>query len=322
VSLVPKVLKSLANFCNASVIRVIRLQKSGRNKAIVVTGGDALVTGAFLTRGLSSRSCTISNRVRLASSSAFSMSSRTKRARIAAISRSRSILAPLPLRPGLSIACINYASVDLGAPIDKLTATLQKCFNECFRPIWGYPVKLYTTDAPGKSDWRLIFVDDANIARREFGLHERTNEGQPVAKVFVNTVRKAKQLVSVAACHELFEMVIDPLVNLWAEASDGTEYAYEVADPVEEDTFPVDGIAMSNFVYPSWFEPFDHPPGTKFDYLDRLKKPFSITRGGYVIKRINGRVTHAYGSKAKEKRFAKEDRRNHRSEFRKQGGLV
>jgi hypothetical protein len=54
--------------------------------------------------------------------------------------------------------------------------------------------------------------------------------------------------VSVTACHELFEMVIDPLANLWAEAPDGTEYAYEMSDPVEEDTFLVDGIQMSNFV--------------------------------------------------------------------------
>jgi hypothetical protein len=49
-----------------------------------------------------------------------------------------------------------------------------------------------------------------------------------------------------------------------------------MSDPVEEDTFLVDGIEMSNFVHPAWFEPFKHPPGTKFDHLGLLKKPFSI----------------------------------------------
>ena len=44
------------------------------------------------------------------------------------------------------------------------------------------------------------------------------------------------------ACHELFEMVIDPVAILWAQAADGTEYAYERCDPVEEDTFLVDGL--------------------------------------------------------------------------------
>jgi hypothetical protein len=128
------------------------------------------------------------------------------------------------------------------------------------------------------------------------------------------------QLVSVTASHELFEMVIDPIANLWAEAADGTEYAYEMSDPVEEDTFLVDGIQMSNFVHPSWFEPFKHPKGTKYDHLGLLKKPFSMIKGGYVIVKKKGKVTEVFASKAKEKRFEKENRRGHRSEYRKPVG--
>ena len=52
---------------------------------------------------------------------------------------------------------------------------------------------------------------------------------------------------SVTAAHELLEMVIDPVANLWAEATDGTEYAYEMCDPVKEDTFLVDGIRDVEF---------------------------------------------------------------------------
>jgi hypothetical protein len=112
----------------------------------------------------------------------------------------------------------------------------------------------------------------------------------------------------VTASHELFEMVIDPIANLWAGATGRTEYAYEMCDPVEEDTFMVDGITMSNFVHPSWFEPFKHPSGTKFDHLGKLKKPFTMTKGGYVIKKQNGRVKETFGSRAKAARFAKENR--------------
>jgi hypothetical protein len=42
-----------------------------------------------------------------------------------------------------------------------------------------------------------------------------------------------------------------------------------------------------------------------------------MTKGGYVIIKKNGRVTQKYGSKAKERRFNKENRRGHRSEYRK-----
>jgi hypothetical protein len=67
-------------------------------------------------------------------------------------------------------------------------------------------------------------------------------------------------------------MVIDPIANLWAEAKDGTEYAYEICDPVEESSFVVDGLQISNFVHPAWFEPFKHPPGTRYDHLGLLSQ--------------------------------------------------
>ncbi len=117
-------------------------------------------------------------------------------------------------------------------------------------------------------------------------------------------------------------MVIDPLASLWADGPHGIEYAYEMSDPVEEDTFLVDGIAMSNFVHPSWFERFRHPPGTKFDHLGLLTEPFSMTKGGYVIVKKNGKVTEEFGSKAKEHRFDRENRYDHRSEYRKSRGLL
>jgi hypothetical protein len=214
------------------------------------------------------------------------------------------------------IACINLATADLGAPFAKLTATLQKCYDEYFLPIWGYPVTLYNTTQPQPSDWQFVYFDDADTAGA-LGYHDITKNGQPVSKIFVKTTLEANEVVSVTACHELFEMVIDPVANLWAQADDGTEYAYEMSDPVEEDTFVVDGIKMSNFVHPAWFEPFKHPKGTKFDHLGLLTKPFSMTKGGYMITMKNGKVKQVYGSKVKQQRFQREDRRCHRSEYRK-----
>ena len=165
----------------------------------------------------------------------------------------------------VTIACVNQATVDLGVPFDKLTTALQNSFDQFFLPVWGYPVKLYNTRRPKSSDWQLIYFDDADAAKRDgvLGYHDLTRNGQPISKIFVKTTLEVNQIVSVTASHELFEMVIDPLANLWAEAGDGIEYAYEMSDPVEEETFTVDGIEISDFLYPAWFEPVDHPPGHK-----------------------------------------------------------
>jgi hypothetical protein len=217
------------------------------------------------------------------------------------------------------IACINQATVDLGVDFETLTAALQKCYDRHFLPVWGYPVKLYVTKRARPTDWQFLYLDDATVADA-YGDHDLTRQGQPYSKVFVKTTLRDKELVSVTASHELFEMVIDPIANLWAQAKDGTEYAYEMCDPVEEDSFLVDGIPMSNFLYPTWFEPFKHPPGTKFDHLGLLKKPFSVRKNGYATVKTKRKVKDIFGSRAKMRRFQQEDRRGHRSEYRKPDG--
>lgn len=216
----------------------------------------------------------------------------------------------------INIACINRSTIPLGYDFGRLTAALQKCYDQCFLPIWSYPVNLYNTDDPRISDWQFIYMDNADEANA-LAYHSLTINGQPFSRVFTKTTLGAGESVSVSACHELFEMVIDPLDNLWAEAPNGVLYAYEMCDPVEEDTFWIDGVEMSNFVTPAWFEPFQHPRGTKFDFLGKLKRPFSMTKGGYVVVRERGKVREVFGSRAKARKFAKEDRRLHRSEYRK-----
>jgi len=229
-----------------------------------------------------------------------------------------------PVRHGrpVRIACIDKTKhFNLGVPFGKLTAALQKCCDRHFLPVWGFPVKLYNTKTPKPTDWQFIYLDDADEAKGIFGYHDLTIHGRPVSFVFMKTVLENREEVSLTASHELFEMVIDPIANMWAEATRGREFAYEMCDAVEEDVFLVDGLEMSNFVYPAWFEPFKHPRGTKFDHLGLLKSPFSMTKGGYVIVKQRGKVTERFSSKAKARRFASEDRRGHRSEYRKPRGL-
>jgi hypothetical protein len=124
----------------------------------------------------------------------------------------------------VTIACINKAKTPLGVDFDKLTAALQKCYDNTFVPVWGYPVTLYNATEARPTDWQLIYFDDADQAGA-LGYHNLTKKGQPAAKIFVKTTLDDHEQVSVTACHELFEMAIDPVANLWAQAGDGTQYA-------------------------------------------------------------------------------------------------
>jgi hypothetical protein len=220
-----------------------------------------------------------------------------------------------------TIACFNQATVPLGVDLDALIAAMQAYVDQNVAPVWGTPAKLIKSDDFVANAWAMVFLDDADQPGA-LAYHDLTPDGLPVSKVFVKTTLQNNSLVSVSASHELVEMLVDPAINLLTTGPDpNLIYAYESADPVEETDFPVNGIAMSNFVYPAYFEAFHQPGSIQFDQLNAVNKPFQILKGGYQIILQNGKWSQVFGSAAKKKRFAKEDRRGHRSEVRKGGKM-
>jgi len=221
-----------------------------------------------------------------------------------------------------TIACFNRATVPLGVDFDALIAAMQSYVDDFVAPVWGTPAKLIKTDGFRAGAWAMVFLDDADQPGA-LAYHDLTPDGFPVSKVFVKTTLEDKGLVSVSASHELVEMLVDPAINMMTTGPDPkATYAYESADPVEESTFPVQGIEMSDFVHPAYFEIFRKPKSAPFDHMKLVMRPFQILRGGYQIVMKNGKESQVFGSKAKAKRFQKEDRRGHRSEARKKKKLL
>jgi hypothetical protein len=216
-----------------------------------------------------------------------------------------------------TVAFVNLATMPLGVNLNKLVATLQKQLDRDFVPIWGYPAKLHVTDKPKLTDWQVVFLDDADAANT-LGYHDITKNGQPISKVFVKTTIAAHQKVSTTASHELLEMMIDPGAQMWAQNSDGKWYAYEMCDAVEEEEYMIDGIAVSDFVHPSFFESWHHPRSVRFDHLKRVSRPFQTLKKGYQVVSDGKSMKEIFGSRAKERNFTTHEVRDlHRSEYRK-----
>jgi len=213
------------------------------------------------------------------------------------------------------IACIDRSRAVLPVDFDKLIRALQTFVDECVVPVWRTPARLVKSRKELSGAWNLVFLDDADRAKL-FGYHKLMKNGLPLAKVFVKPTLRAGEAISVVASHELAEMLVDPSDSLWCLGPKRRLYAYEVCDPVEHEQFEVDGLAMSDFLYPAYFQRFRKAKSTQFDYLKKVKRPFQVLPGGYALMRVRGKKVTVFGSRAKRHEFGMEDRRFHRSQFR------
>jgi len=102
--------------------------------------------------------------------------------------------------------------------------------------------------------------------------------------------------VSSVLSHEVLELFIDPNCNLWATDNAGKVYSFEVCDPVEAPTYVVNGVSVSNFVTPAWFDPLAvQKQATRFDMLGLLSSSFSILKGGYAVYASEGKEHQVFG---------------------------
>src|SRR6266705_1854818 len=215
-----------------------------------------------------------------------------------------------------TIACFNKAATPLGVDFDALIAAMQAFVDQYVMPVWGTPAKLVKSKGYVKGAWAVVFLDNADQPGA-LAYHDLTPDGLPQSKVFVKTTLDNHDLVSVSASHELVEMLVDPAINIMTTGPDPkVMYAYESADPVEQLSFKVDGIPMTDFVYPAYFEVFHKAGSVRFDQMKKVNKPFQILSGGYQIVFKNGKWSQIFASVSKKRRFGREDRRGHRSEQR------
>jgi len=170
-----------------------------------------------------------------------------------------------------TIACFNKARTALGVDFDKLIEAMQMFVDQYVAPVWGTPAKLIKSRGFVKGTWAMVFLDNADQPGA-LAYHDLTPDGLPQAKVFVKTTLDNGDLVSVSASHELVEMLVDPAINMMTTGPDPkVMYAYESADPVEQLSFNVNGIPMTDFVYPAYFEAFHKPGSVQFDRLKKVK---------------------------------------------------
>lgn len=209
------------------------------------------------------------------------------------------------------IAIVNQSKLVSNADAATMTAAVAKQIRYDAAPIWDRAAAavIFYTDAgnvPANAHGIAIVDTIKNQPAGVLGFHTEDQGGKLWGVVAAKPPLDAGGHVltgdwSVASVlsHEVLEMYVDPNCNLWANDNKGKTYSFEVCDPVEAPTYEVDGVSVSNFVTPAWFDPLAAKTA-QYDKLGHLHTPFSILKGGYVVYASAGREHQKFGDQFPE----------------------
>lgn len=182
---------------------------------------------------------------------------------------------------------------DSGADPSSLAAmaiALQQQVQNDFAPYYhvSCTVEIAGADSVPTDAWVIGLFSDPDQPGA-LGYHDTTPNGMPLAKIFPKLDAQDGSPLSVTVSHELLEMLADPLLAKAVQSTlDGRFWAYEICDAVENDSYTLGGVALSDFVLPQYFEPPTDLAGVKLDFMGLVKTPYEVRPGGYMQYFSNG----------------------------------
>lgn len=184
-----------------------------------------------------------------------------------------------------TIAVVNRSSVPARDVAAAVKAVQYQVSHE-FKVAWGVDAIVSVSAAAAKKPgaWPCFITDKPGPGdpADALGYHDVTPAGLPVLYLFAGLLDDPRGLASLMG-HEVLETLADPWAE-WASITmvGGVQSAViaEVGDPVEEDAYPspVNGLPLTNFVFPSWFRADGAGP---WDQMGTLSGPLTKTAGGY-----------------------------------------
>ena len=185
------------------------------------------------------------------------------------------------------LAVINKSSYTIDfTQLAAATKSLQTQIDRDLFPVWGSQAQIspmHPQDPINTNIWTINILDKSEFG---LGVHLHPN-GIPFAEVQYDP--QSWDNTTVTLSHEMMEMLVDPFGNRFLKAldidpaSDGhlVSYLVEVGDPCETSQYYIDGVAVSDFITPEYYNN-RAPPFTQLDYLRKLEKPFDVPEGCYI----------------------------------------
>jgi hypothetical protein len=164
----------------------------------------------------------------------------------------------------MEISIVNTSHIS-DSQIQDIISAIHMVMPE-FEKDWGISGKL---NLNGTSDIKLYLATlKGRTSERAFHGYNSVAYGRVVIDH-----KDTSELVSRMISHEVFEILANPLTDKYIG-----QFELEVCDPVSANFFMVAGVAIADWVTPTWFN-CGRPP---YDHMSILKKPRVVGDGGYI----------------------------------------
>jgi hypothetical protein len=208
------------------------------------------------------------------------------------------------------ISVINLtAGAKSDADVLRAIRAINRQMAEDFEPYWGFGSRLRLEGRTGRDDGKspinpadmrgdaILYVRDVVRVTDAEGYHERYFSGIPYGIVFLELSKKLDEDWTVTLSHEALELTGDPENNLLVQGPHPSKphhqvfHWFEMCDAVQNETYEIDHVAVSNFVLPLYFTS-SNERGGRNDFLGTITKPrkgggqtlrsFGVNPGGYI----------------------------------------
>lgn len=152
--------------------------------------------------------------------------------------------------PTVGYACVYNEAQLPESEVTPVIAAVQKQIDNEFAAAWHGRISLGRTCYPHENQWTVVLKEGDGAFCNCYGYHNWSREQGVYGVVFTKT----DQPWSITFSHEVLEMIVNPKVRRIAlNALSGVYFELEIGDPVEIYHYTIDGIEVSDFVYPAWF---------------------------------------------------------------------
>lgn len=214
-----------------------------------------------------------------------------------------------------TIVIVNHSDNVTQKRLREVVRALQKQVDRDFFPVWGWRAKLSLRAEASKKLMSVTLRSRDRSGSGDAGYHVN-DRGIPSSLVFTHGNGGDEQDLFATLSHEILEMIADPALNLYASAYRtfrGRRHrvfvGIEVCDPVQYCFYKIDGIQVSDFVVPEWFEP-ERPAGSmSFSFKGNVDAPLKVAKDGYKDVVIKGELRQVGGPQGKARHRLRERER-------------